>query len=69
VLRQATVGFNHQGRRQAMAQAIAHVLIHEWIHVATQSSSHSAHGIERASLSVRELIASPPQARLRAANN
>jgi hypothetical protein len=52
-----------------MAHAIAHVLIHEWIHVATQSSSHSAHGITRASLSVRELIASPQQDRLRSSNN
>jgi hypothetical protein len=69
VLGPATLGLNQKQRRQAMARAIAHVLIHEWIHVGTQSSSHSAHGIERASLSVRELIASPPQARLRAANN
>jgi hypothetical protein len=68
VLRQATLGLNREGRRQAMSQAIAHVLIHEWIHIATQSSSHSAHGIARASLSVRELIAAPPQDRLRAAN-
>jgi hypothetical protein len=59
VLRQATLGLNREERRQAMAHAIAHVLIHEWIHVATQSCSHSAHGITRASLSVRELIASP----------
>jgi len=59
VLRQATLGLNQEERRQAMIHAIAHVLIHEWIHVATQSSSHSAHGITRASLSVRELIASP----------
>jgi hypothetical protein len=69
VLRPATMGLNQEERRQAMARAIAHVLIHEWIHVATQSSWHSAHGITRASLSVRELIASPPQDRLRAANN
>ena len=55
VLRQATLGLNREERRQAMAHAIAHVLIHEWIHVATQSSSHSAHGISRASLSAREL--------------
>jgi hypothetical protein len=69
VLRQATLGLNQEERRQAMIHAIAHVLIHEWIHIVTQSSSHSAHGITRASLSVRELIASPQQERLRAANN
>jgi hypothetical protein len=69
VLRQATLGLNQEERRQAMVQAIAHVLIHEWIHVATQSSSHSAHGIARASLSVSELIASPQQESLRSSNN
>jgi hypothetical protein len=69
VLHQATIGLNREERRLAMAHAIARVLIHEWIHVVTQSSSHSARGIERASLSARELIASPPQERLRAANN
>jgi hypothetical protein len=69
VLRQAALGLNQEERRQAMTRAIAHVLIHEWIHVATQSSSHSAHGIASASLSVRELIDSPQQDRLRPANN
>ena len=69
LLRQATLGLNQEERKQAMTQAIAHVVIHEWIHVATQSSSHSAHGIMRASLSARELMASPQQERLRPANN
>jgi hypothetical protein len=69
VLRQATLGLNQEERQQAMIHAIAHVLIHEWIHVATQSCAHSAHGITRASLPARELIAAPRQDQLRSANN
>ena len=42
-----------------MAQAIAHVVIHEWIHVATQSPAHGAHGITKQFLSPAELTAEP----------
>jgi hypothetical protein len=56
VLRPATAGLNDKGRQYAMAQAVAHVLIHEWMHIATQSSAHAAHGIRQANLSVSELI-------------
>jgi hypothetical protein len=42
-----------------MAQAIAHVVIHEWIHVATQSPAHGAHGITKQFLSPEELTAEP----------
>jgi hypothetical protein len=59
VLRPKATTFSKEGRRDAMAQAIAHVLIHEWIHIATQSASHSARGLTQANLSVNELIASP----------
>lgn len=65
VLGAATLGLDREQRTRAMAQAIAHVLIHEWVHVATQSALQRSRGIERASLSVRELITSPPQVRLR----
>ncbi len=46
-------------RRHEMAQAIAHVVIHEWIHIATQSPSHGAHGITKQFLSPAELTAEP----------
>jgi hypothetical protein len=62
VLRPAVAGFNKQQRRYAMLQAIAHVLIHEWSHIASQKSSHTAHGLTRAELSANELIA-PPKSR------
>jgi hypothetical protein len=63
-LRPALVGLSKERRRHAMNQAIAHVLIHEWIHIATQSRSHGAHGITQAALSVDELIADPKKSRL-----
>jgi hypothetical protein len=59
VLRSKLTGLTVEGRRCAVAQAIAHVLIHEWVHIATQSSSHGARGIAQANLSVDELIAGP----------
>jgi hypothetical protein len=68
VLRLKLAGLTVEGRRCAMAQAIAHVLIHEWIHIATQSSSHGARGIAQANLSVEELIAGPKGSHLSGAN-
>jgi hypothetical protein len=61
VLRSGFIGLDMQGRRHEMAQAIAHVVIHEWIHVATQSSSHGREGITRQFLSVGELTKEPPK--------
>lgn len=55
----ATLGLDREGRRQAMSQAISHVLIHEWIHIVTQSASHSSQGIEQANLTVSELLGGP----------
>jgi hypothetical protein len=68
VLRPKLTGLTLGGRRYAVAQAIAHVLIHEWIHIATQSSSHSGRGIAQANLSVDELIAGPRGSHLSGAN-
>lgn len=61
VLNARSLGMSQQDRRQAFCQAISHVLIHEWIHIATQSSSHAPKGIESAQLTPDELIAAPPQ--------
>jgi hypothetical protein len=46
------------GRVQVMAGAIARVVLHEWIHIATQSSAHSAHGLEKAQFGVTDLMES-----------
>ena len=43
---------------QATSEAISHVILHEWIHVATQSSAHAAHGIMQPELSEHDLTAS-----------
>jgi hypothetical protein len=59
VLGRRSAGLTNGERRHEMAQAIAHVVIHEWIHVATQSSSHGAHGITKQFLSPEELTAEP----------
>jgi hypothetical protein len=58
-LRRTSLGLTQYERRHEMAQAIAHVVIHEWIHIATQSSSHGKRGITKQSLSPEELIAEP----------
>jgi hypothetical protein len=68
VLRPRLAGLSAESRRYAMAQAIAHTLIHEWIHIATQNSSHGARGIAQANLSVDELIAGPKGSHLSGAN-
>jgi hypothetical protein len=59
VLRSKTAGLDKNERRHEMAQAIAHVVIHEWIHIATQSPAHGAHGITKQFLSAGELTAEP----------
>jgi hypothetical protein len=59
VLGRRSAGLTKEERRHEMAQAIAHVVIHEWIHVAAQNSSHSAHGITKQFLSPEELTAEP----------
>jgi len=68
MLRPTVAGLNKEDRRYAMSQAIAHVLIHEWIHIATQSTSHGPRGITQAYLSANQLIAGPKNSDLSMAN-
>jgi hypothetical protein len=58
-LRATSLGLNKYENRHEIAQAIAHVVIHEWIHIATQSPAHGAHGITKQFLSPAELTADP----------
>lgn len=60
VLNSTTLGMSSQQRTRAMSQAIAHVLVHEWIHIATQNSRHTDHGISEAQLTPSTLVAEPP---------
>jgi hypothetical protein len=50
-------GMRRQQRVEAMAVALARVILHEWIHIATQNSTHAREGIEKAQFSVVDLIA------------
>jgi hypothetical protein len=67
LLRATAAGLTVQECRHQMSQAIAHVLIHEWIHIATQNSSHGDRGVTKRFLSAGELIAEPGSNRLPAA--
>jgi hypothetical protein len=57
-------------RINVMAEAITHVILHEWIHIATQSARHSAHGVMRDQFGVADLLADMgrPQAKHKALN-
>lgn len=63
VLDPTTLGMSSQQRSRAMSQAISHVLVHEWIHITTQNSGHTAHGISEAQLTPSTLVAEPPSSR------
>ncbi len=62
ILDPLTLGENAAGRQRLMNIAIANIVLHEWIHIASQSSRHSRHGLMQEQLSNRELTeaASPP---------
>jgi hypothetical protein len=63
VLDPTTLGMSKEQRSRAMSQAISHVLVHEWIHITTQNSGHTEHGISEAQLTPRTLVAEPPSSR------
>jgi hypothetical protein len=48
--------FSKDQRIHAMAGAIARVIVHEWIHIATQSSDHTGHGITKAHFGIDDLL-------------
>jgi hypothetical protein len=62
VLDPTTLGMSSQQRSRAMSQAISHVLVHEWIHITTQNSGHTDHGISEAQFTPATLVAEPPSA-------
>jgi hypothetical protein len=45
-------------RTAAMSEAIARIILHEWIHIASQRSSHHSAGLGKAHFSVEDLIPS-----------
>jgi hypothetical protein len=66
VLEPATARMSKQRRQCAMAQAISRVLVHEWVHIATQSSTHSSRGLTQPNLSIDDLIGPANRNRLSA---
>lgn len=56
VISPTTQSMSMTQRMQAMSQAISNIIVHEWIHVATQSSAHTSHGVSQSQLSALELI-------------
>ncbi len=68
-LNATTLGMSEDQRAHAMSQAISHVLVHEWIHIATQNTGHTEHGITEAQLSASTLVADPAQPRATADSN
>jgi len=56
VLQPAAARMSKQRCQSAMTQAISRVLIHEWVHIATQSSTHSSRGLTQPNLSIDNLI-------------
>jgi hypothetical protein len=54
-------------RYMVMAEAMTRVILHEWIHIATQSPSHTKQGVEKRQFGVRDLLADDDVQRYRAA--
>lgn len=50
-------------RNTVMAEAITRVILHEWIHIATQSAGHAAHGVAQPRFSVFDLLADDDELR------
>lgn len=51
------LGMHQQRRDTVMAEAIARVMMHEWIHFATQTTTHVERGITKSQFLVPDLLA------------
>jgi hypothetical protein len=51
------LGLSTDRRRVVMSEAMARVILHEWMHIATQSSRHTAAGLSKAEFAVPDLLA------------
>jgi len=56
MLGQHAVGIKHATRNAVMAEAISRVVMHEWLHIATQSASHSRDGLTKDAFSFKDLV-------------
>ena len=53
--------YDQAQRTRTMAVAIARVLLHEYIHITTQSSAHTKHGLTKSQFNVEDLTAPIPE--------
>jgi hypothetical protein len=51
------LGMSNNRRNTVMGEAMARVILHEFVHIATQSSSHTAHGVSKSKFGVADLLA------------
>jgi hypothetical protein len=56
----STRNMTENQRLRATSEAVSHVILHEWIHIATQSPAHAAHGIMQPALTAPELVTPAP---------
>jgi hypothetical protein len=57
------LGMNSKRRDTVMGEAMARVILHEWVHVATQSAGHAAHGVAKSSFGIADLLAEDEEVR------
>ena len=56
MLGQRALWMSQGARNHAMAEAISRVVLHEWVHIATQSPTHTRDGIEKRSFGLQDLV-------------
>jgi hypothetical protein len=56
MLQGMALGMNRERRDTVMAEAMARVIAHEWIHIATQRSSHEKSGVMESQFQLSDLM-------------
>ena len=56
MLGQHALGMKNATRNTVMAEAISRVVLHEWLHIATQSASHSREGLSKDAFTFKDLV-------------
>ena len=69
VLGSRALAMSREKRKDVMASAMARIILHEWIHIATQCTAHSRHGISKAEFSDMDLTTDNQDSAERAANS
>ena len=56
MLQGIALGMNRERKDAVMAEAMARVIAHEWIHIATQKTSHEKTGVMESQFLVSDLL-------------